>query len=73
MQMTCILCQEHLFLFTYSQYVDLPNTANISIPNYYINVEFSKLEVLKCTQGFKHGFALEVKGRRHQFVIKLPE
>jgi hypothetical protein len=36
-------------------------------------VEFAKLELLRTGINLKHGFALEVKGLRHQFVIKLPD
>lgn len=64
--MTCILCQEHLFIFSHTaNYGDQRAQANFTLPNYYLPVEFANLEVIRGLNGKKRGFALQIKDKRH--------
>lgn len=74
--MYCVLSGEHLFLFSLHDNFEMNGgiidyeTLVQNAPDYYMNIEFSKLTVIKNehTQA-KCGFTLQLRDKSHDFLI----
>lgn len=67
----CALAQEHLYLFcpaTKNPDAD-PTDPEYDVPEFYTNIEFSKMKILKNHSHLKIGFSLSFKSINHQFVF----
>jgi hypothetical protein len=57
--MTCVLCEDFIFFFNQSSvYGSWQKQVLMSLPSYYIKIEFSRLFIIKNTKGEKRGFSL---------------
>ena len=67
----CALAQEHLFLLcpaTKNPDAE-PTDPEYDVPEFYTNIEFAKMKVLKNHSHLKIGFSLSFKSINHQFVF----
>lgn len=76
----CVLCEEYLFLCPLEKLtvekgeggqteIYLLDPPQIEKPQFFINVEFSSLKIIKNKAGIKCGFALTLRDIRHDLII----